>query len=233
MIVENLARTAAGVAHLNYMATLLGGHPGVWPEWELKKKRIRSRGAVDCCHVSEGALSADHVRRILEQASEWDRLPRTVSAYDRESFGSGRDGGEWQVCHDLGTARYAAWDGTSPELAWLRDALEPIVRPSLDVLGIPQSAEWANVCNVNYYGPGDHLSWHVDENDHDAQVSVLVQLSDPDDYEDGELIFGDRDGAWLAVPRTKGTVVVSPAWAVHCVTKVCIGKRKTLLMCMR
>jgi len=79
-----------------------------------------------------------------------------------------------------------------------------------------------------------HYSWHYDvgcnEIDSGRKLSVVVQLSDPSEYEGGELhiICGD-DKEYNIAPKEKGTMIVFPSYLRHRVTPVTKGKRCSLV----
>jgi PKHD-type hydroxylase len=61
------------------------------------------------------------------------------------------------------------------------------------------------------------------------KLSVVVQLSDPEDYEGGNLQILAEDGKSYFAPRNRGTVIVFDSRAQHRVTKVTKGVRKSLV----
>ena len=61
------------------------------------------------------------------------------------------------------------------------------------------------------------------------KLSVVVQLSDPNDYEGGNFQLLAEDGKSYFAPRQKGTVIVFDSRAQHRVTKVTKGTRKSLV----
>ena len=61
------------------------------------------------------------------------------------------------------------------------------------------------------------------------KLSIVVQLSDPEDYEGGNLqILSDDDKSYFA-PRQRGTIIVFDSRAKHRVLKVTKGVRKSLV----
>jgi PKHD-type hydroxylase len=82
-----------------------------------------------------------------------------------------------------------------------------------------------------------HYDWHEDifwESDNvlDRKLSMVVQLSDPDDYEGGNLEF-----QWYELPaeqdlRKRGTIIVFPSFLKHRVTPVTKGIRHSLVSWM-
>ena len=105
------------------------------------------------------------------------------------------------------------------------------------------------------YGVGEFYGWHNDAGischykpvsvgNHDERrekdfiqenlelvrkLSFVVQLSDPDDYEGGNLQLLAEDGKSYFAPRKKGTVIVFDSRTSHRVLKVTKGKRKSLV----
>lgn len=61
------------------------------------------------------------------------------------------------------------------------------------------------------------------------KLSFAVQLSDPDDYEGGNLQLMDEGGKSYFAPRTKGTIILFDSRTQHRVLKVTNGVRKSLV----
>ena len=83
-------------------------------------------------------------------------------------------------------------------------------------------------------GENDHYDWHVDNidswNSSPRKLSVVIQLSDPDEYEGGELMFnfGSLEGDQIAVKK-KGTLIMFPSYVLHKVAPVTAGVRRSLV----
>ncbi len=109
-------------------------------------------------------------------------------------------------------------------------------------------ADWANqnAFQVNIYrkadiqfteyhaAEGGHYDWHhdVDWNNTDGfdrKLSVTVQLSDPNDYEGGDFLFGETESPKPELAKPKGTILVFPSYLKHTVTPVTKGVRKSLV----
>jgi PKHD-type hydroxylase len=75
--------------------------------------------------------------------------------------------------------------------------------------------------------------WHIDCGDSSPscfrKISITVQLTGPNDYSGGDLIlkYGKND---TFVPKDKGRVVIFPSFALHRVTPVESGIRKSLVL---
>ena len=83
---------------------------------------------------------------------------------------------------------------------------------------------------------GDELggyNWHIDVGPHPInhrKISITVQLSDPDDYEGGDLEIWTGGVNPIKAPRQKGAVVMFPSYLLHRVTPVTKGVRKSLVL---
>ncbi|MDQ3617968.1 MAG: 2OG-Fe(II) oxygenase [Pseudomonadota bacterium] len=114
------------------------------------------------------------------------------------------------------------------EHAWLFEKLEYAVMQlnrsyGLDLSGFHESLQLAR------YQPGGHYDWHVDLGTGGAsnrKLSISVQLSDPAEYEGGDLEFFPSDSP---TPRTLGTLIAFPSFMVHRVSPVTRGTRHSLV----
>lgn len=82
------------------------------------------------------------------------------------------------------------------------------------------------------YGPDGHYMWHVDIGSgkpSTRKLSFTLQLSDPDEYEGGNLEFQYGVEQAVAAPRTFGTAIVFPSFIVHRVSPVTKGLRRSLV----
>lgn len=81
------------------------------------------------------------------------------------------------------------------------------------------------------YVKGDHYKWHQDNGSNSTstrKLSVVLLLSDEDEYSGGELEFAPSTPVPLR-PKTKGTLAIFPPTEPHRVTKVTKGERYTLV----
>lgn len=78
------------------------------------------------------------------------------------------------------------------------------------------------------YRVGDEYDWHLDIGPGAAalrKLSLSVQLTDPGEYEGGEL---EIRGAGMAL-RERGTAIIFPSFLLHRVTPVTRGIRRSLV----
>ncbi|MBM3559973.1 MAG: 2OG-Fe(II) oxygenase [Alphaproteobacteria bacterium] len=95
--------------------------------------------------------------------------------------------------------------------------------------------EQAETLQLLSYGPGQHYDWHVDIGTADLahrKLSLVLPLSDPADYEGGELelFFSDKP---TAVPKSRGALVVFPSFVLHRVRAISRGRRFSLALWLR
>jgi PKHD-type hydroxylase len=72
------------------------------------------------------------------------------------------------------------------------------------------------------YWPGGIL-------DFDRKLSIVIQLSDPSEYEGGDLILYESKDSTITAKKEKGSAVAFTSWVEHEVTPVTKGVRKTLV----
>jgi PKHD-type hydroxylase len=91
---------------------------------------------------------------------------------------------------------------------------------------------WGFIDSLQYtvYHEGDEFGWHIDCGPKlpPRKLSVSVQLSDPADYDGGDLQLRVSDTVETA-PRARGTVCIFPSFVSHRVTPVTRGVRKALV----
>ena len=77
-----------------------------------------------------------------------------------------------------------------------------------------------------------HYGWHMDvgSNNSRRKLSVVVQLSDPSEYEGGELQIQSDSTTPITVEKEKGTVIIFPSYLLHRVTPVTKGTRRSLVL---
>lgn len=90
---------------------------------------------------------------------------------------------------------------------------------------------------VTSYEKDDYYKWHCDygaENDsnHTRKLSATLLITDPTEFEGGDLEFIDYHGNTVSVPKSKGTMVIFDSRVPHRVTPVTKGKRISLVAWM-
>jgi PKHD-type hydroxylase len=90
------------------------------------------------------------------------------------------------------------------------------------------------------YIDGGFYDWHMDtfapdEGNFQRKLSCVVQLTDPDTYEGGDLVLktGKNDTDLYTFTRKRGSVIVFPSMVYHKVTPVTRGTRYSAVAWMR
>ena len=127
----------------------------------------------------------------------------------------------------------------SPETSWIFDRIsERVLKANelyrFDLAGITHGLqllkydEPATATDV----PG-HYDEHCDWGPGKAatrKISASVQLSDPRDYEGGDLVVKTTTGEWVAAPKHRGAIAIFPSFAWHEVKPVTAGTRWAIVI---
>lgn len=128
-----------------------------------------------------------------------------------------------------------SWIPATPKSGWLYDRVSGIIRSvnsdryNFDLWGFTEHLQYT------VYEEGQYYDWHYDSIGSGKYVtsprklSFSIQLSDPDTYEGGDLIF--KTGRTDSEPaiKTQGHVIIFPSYLLHKVTPVTKGTRKSLV----
>ena len=149
--------------------------------------------------------------------------------------GKGMVGGATET-EDISAVRTStvSWLTKTPESEWIYDRLAFIARKlnadfyGFDLFGFVEDMQY-----TVYEGDvSGHYTWHLDFSETSTsprKFSIVLQLSDPSEYEGGELqVLVKADAE--SVDRKKGLVAAFPSWTLHRVTPVTSGIRKTLVV---
>jgi len=126
-----------------------------------------------------------------------------------------------------------AWITICEESEWIYEKLGRILRCMngmywrYDIHGFHEDLQY-----TVYHDDNSCYNWHVDNmmmsDMPPRKLSMSVQLSDPSNYEGGELQFNDGD---IHIGDNKrGSVVVFPSYVLHRVTPVTAGTRRSLVV---
>lgn len=126
-----------------------------------------------------------------------------------------------------------AWLPDTEETRWIYDRLASLALVAnrecwqLDVVGFGEKLQVARYSSST----GGYYDWHMDTGEASAhrKISVSVQLSDPQDYEGGELQLQTGRHARVTT-KTKGSVVMFPSYLLHRVTPVTAGCRRSMVI---
>jgi PKHD-type hydroxylase len=173
--------------------------------------------------VWEGAFSAEDLKAV-EQVG--DGLPHQDAVVD---------GNSRRYDQNIRTSKIA-WIERNSMTENIYDRMETIILSLNSQFFQYSLAKMAPLQHAIYNGSEQaHFDWHSDycretgheENDF-RKLSITVQLSDPSEYQGGELQARARSEIDVA-PKTRGTVIAFPSFVLHRVTPVTSGVRKSMV----
>lgn len=179
-------------------------------------------GATESFVTWNGGFSSEELADVL-------RLCETLTLEDAK-VGSGDDG----VVDSCVRRTKVAWIKNTPETAWLYDRLAFIARSLNSQFYRFNLYGFAEDFQYTVYEDSDEgfYTWHIDQGartDCARKLSLVLQLSDPSEYEGGDLEIMTGENP-VAVTKEKGFVAAFPAYVLHRVTPVTKGTRRTLVV---
>lgn len=169
----------------------------------------------------ENGFSESQIARIIELGERQPMQPATV------------DNGDNYGVVDKIRKSEVSWLTNTNETTWLYDSMGYICRMingqffGFDLYGFIEDFQY-----TVYRPDGDHYTWHVDKgiiNNSPRKLSMVLQLSDPSEYDGGDLEFYVQ-GEPLKAEKKKGLVYVFPSWVLHRVTPITRGTRRSLVV---
>lgn len=123
-----------------------------------------------------------------------------------------------------------SWLGNNQDTQWIFERLAPyILQANKDRYGFDLSG-FGEAIQIGCYNEGDFYKWHQDSGPHEfsnRKLSIVVQLSNPEDYEGGELQFLGFENE--KVVSGQGDLILFPSYNPHQVTKITKGQRYSLV----
>lgn len=119
----------------------------------------------------------------------------------------------------------------TPESSWVFEKADQLLRLcNKKIYNFKLTGFYRSLQFTEYKEGGDHYVWHQDlgpGKQSTRKLSFTIQLSGPDDYIGGELEFPHMLSR--AVSKSRGTVIVFPAYELHGVRPVVSGTRYSLV----
>lgn len=124
-----------------------------------------------------------------------------------------------------------AWLSNNPKTSWIYDRIADLALKAnsemwnFDIWDFQDDLQY-----TSYYGNGGHYDWHADlgVGISNRKLSVVLQLSNPNEYEGGELQM-NTGGSIINVPKEKGLICFFPSFVLHRVTPLSSGLRRSLV----
>jgi PKHD-type hydroxylase len=140
-----------------------------------------------------------------------------------------------------GTTKSNSKDMRNSKISWLypTDGLDWVFRRvtdmtlslnerffKFDLFGINEGFQF-----TNYKAPSGKYGKHVDRsmNMPVRKLSISIQLTNPEEYEGGELCLYDGGEEGTIMDKTQGTLIMFPSYVLHEVMPVTKGERNSLV----
>jgi len=180
---------------------------------------LRPNSAITNYYYYKNGLSFDLIERIRALVPREEMYDGNVSGEIDKTYRSSR----------------IYWIRKSEKTLWLYEKLMWFVRDAnekmwkFNLTNLFEDIQFTEY-DADFEG---HYDWHMDmgggEKTSTRKLSMTIQLSDPEDYDGGELQFLINRN--VSEPeRDQGTVVLFPSFLLHRVKRVSRGRRQSLVL---
>jgi len=168
------------------------------------------------------AFNDNEIARIIEIGEKH---------YELETAGTGGDNN--LVNNSEVRSSKVSWIPLNDDTRWIYDRIRDIVVPlngqffQFDLFGFVEHLQY-----TVYSEKDAHYTWHIDKGiarTSPRKLSVVVQLSDPNEYDGGNLQFMTGCDPETA-KKEKGMLYTFPSWVLHRVTPISTGIRRSLVI---
>jgi PKHD-type hydroxylase len=162
----------------------------------------------------------------VETVNRWNQLSQTINPVEGK----------------IGLNKTPNINARSCEVRWVTFSKNPDlyrnianeILPVIDAESLTFRTEIYRALEIQHstYYQGDHYVRHSDidmkstgNNSTQRKISIVVMLSDPSQYEGGNLVIENQ-----TIPKTLGTIVMFPPYMFHSVEKITKGVRRSLVI---
>lgn len=162
-----------------------------------------------------------------------DDIANIIDIGDKNGVTNATIGENSNIVDDIRNS-HISWITLNNETQFIYDKLGYISRQlngqffDFDIWGFVEDLQY-----TVYDGNETHYTWHLDSggmiSNSPRKLSMVLQLSDPSEYEGGDLeIFAGPEPT--KIEKKKGLIVAFPSFMLHRVTPVTRGIRRTLVV---
>lgn len=150
----------------------------------------------------------------------------------RVGMNRAQTGGAGENCLDHRRS-FTSWIRPNEHTAWIYQKLTSLVLENNEKYFNFDLTMLENL-QFTYYNSSEegcyksHVDPHIWELPHNRKLSLVMQLSDPSEYEGGELLLHNSCNP-IAIKKEKGMIVSFPSYTLHEVTPVTKGERYSLV----
>jgi PKHD-type hydroxylase len=176
---------------------------------------------------------SEHSFATFQDAFTADELDQIVSYGDSLRFSSATVDNNREPGADIRVAK-TAWISNNETVPWLYDRMAWVARQlngqfyHFNLSGFQEDMQYTTYESEE----NGHYNWHIDaggEGRPPRKMSLVLQLSDPADYDDGELQVMTSSNP-TSVTKQRGLIAAFPSYVLHRVTPVTCGIRKSLVI---
>lgn len=129
---------------------------------------------------------------------------------------------------------FVSWISSNDETSWIYRRLTDLIKQNneeffnfdLDKIERLQFTYYDSNEQGCYKIHKDPLVWNTP---HNRKLSIVLQLSDPTEYEGGQLLLYQNAQEPISIPKQKGMTIMFPSYTLHEVTPVTKGERYSLV----
>jgi PKHD-type hydroxylase len=163
------------------------------------------------------AFTPEECKKIIDYAGQFEKKEARVS-------------NKGDLNSDIRESK-VIWITPDPEIVWMYQRLTDIITAlntgyfKFDLFGFIESFQF-----TEYNAPSGHYGKHIDcmSNGAVRKLSFVLQLSNPKDYEGGELQTHTSSTPDV-MKKEQGTIIAFPSYILHEVTPITKGKRYSLV----
>lgn len=157
-----------------------------------------------------------------------DECDSIINIATRRQFSKAETGGRGGQHKRNSTVRFLM---PSAETDWVFRRMATITQTVNRFFEFDLTAMNEGIQFTRYESPGGNYDWHTDYGPGmvTRKLSLTVQLTDPDEYEGGELEL-NPDGEVVTMERVRGRAYAFPSYTLHRVKPMVTGTRHSLVV---
>jgi len=176
------------------------------------------------CFSRQNSFTPDELDRIYRNLSKVEyKDAKTLDTIDTD-----------QIRRDIRSSRIK-WVPQNQEWSWMYEKLMNLIEEAnekhwrFNIVNAPEMIQYTEYIDTD----GGHYTWHQDIGSgrpSHRKISVTVQLSDPDEYEGGDLEIWSGGSSIFKAEKQAGLAVIFPSYMMHRVTPVIKGCRRSFVL---
>ncbi len=168
----------------------------------------------------ESALSDEVCDEIIEKCKELD-------AQAASTFRSGEGNA------DQNRLTQIRWIPKDDEHNWINGIFEEYAKRANEYFDL-EISYLPELQFTEYKDIGYHYGWHHDidwgnQTGTHRKISLVLQLTDPDDYSGGEFAFKHIESPDIDALKKRGTIIAFRSYHIHCVQPILGGARTSVV----